>query len=186
MSKLVRLVPAELDDAQRDLYDAVAGGPRAQGPQHFALTRPDGSLTGPFNVLLHAPDLGQAVQALGAAIRFESTLTARVRELAILAVAVHVDSRFEWDAHAAIGRAIGITEAELAAVCAGQIPSTADGEERAALTFVHAALAGSTAPAGLGLSPHTQVELATLVGYYSMLALYMRVFDTDEAAEPPR
>ncbi len=28
--------PAALSGRRRELYDAIAGGPRAQGPQHFA------------------------------------------------------------------------------------------------------------------------------------------------------
>ena len=35
--------PGALSGSRRVLYESIAGGPRAQGPQHFALTRADGS-----------------------------------------------------------------------------------------------------------------------------------------------
>jgi len=183
--RLAHLAPADQSAAQRDLYAQIAGGPRAQGPQHFALTRPDGSLTGPFNVMLHAPGVGEAVQALGAAIRFGSELTARVRELAILIVATQAGCRYEWDAHAAIGRAIGLSDAELAALAAGKIPADLSDDEREAVVFAQAAARGEVAPPCAHLSAQTQVELCTLVGYYGLLALYLRVFDADEPALPP-
>ena len=41
------------------------------------------------------PAIGDALQRLGAAIRYGTRMTARVRELAILAVAEHHDSAFE-------------------------------------------------------------------------------------------
>ena len=69
------------------LYERITTGPRASGPQHFPLTRADGSLTGPFDGFLLNPRLGEALQAVGAAIRYEGALTPRAREIAILTVA---------------------------------------------------------------------------------------------------
>ena len=37
--RIPRLEPSALDDDQRSLYDAIAGGRRAQGPQLFRLDR---------------------------------------------------------------------------------------------------------------------------------------------------
>ncbi|MEV6625768.1 carboxymuconolactone decarboxylase family protein, partial [Amycolatopsis sp. NPDC051114] len=85
MTRLPRLSPADLDDDQRALREAITGGPRAGGP--FPLTDAAGALTGPFNALLFAPPAGQALQRLGAAVRYETAIGDRARELAILAVA---------------------------------------------------------------------------------------------------
>jgi 4-carboxymuconolactone decarboxylase len=95
MTRLPILTPADLDDQQRVLYNAIAGGPRAAGPRLFALTDAAGRLNGPFNAMLFAPEVGTALQELGTAIRYRSSLTARIREMAILAVAAH------WDGHIA-------------------------------------------------------------------------------------
>lgn len=119
MTRLPRLTPDELDLDQRPLYDAITGGPRAGGPQLFALTDTEGRLNGPFNAMLFAPGVGAALQELGSAIRYRTSLSGRIRELAILAVAAHWDSAFERYAHEPIGRAAGLTDAEIAAVGAG-------------------------------------------------------------------
>lgn len=190
MSRLRHRVPAELSPAERDLYDAIAHGPRSHGPQHFALTREDGSLTGPFNALLLSPALGNALQGLGAAVRYETSMTPRVRELAILTVAAHWDSAFERMAHEAVGRAAGLTDEELAAVASGAIPALEDELERASITLVHAATRGDLtddqwAEARAELTEEQVFELVSLVGYYAALALQLRIFRVDQAGASP-
>ena len=73
--RLRKLSPAELDEDQRAVYGAVAGGRRAHGPQLFRLVDADGGLEGPFNAFLLQPKLGFALQSLGAAVRYETGLT---------------------------------------------------------------------------------------------------------------
>jgi 4-carboxymuconolactone decarboxylase len=181
MSGRVRpFTPGELAGAQHDLYQAIAGGPRAQGPQHFALTRPDGSLRGPFNAFLLAPGLGGALQDVGAAIRYRGSLTDRSREIAILLVAAHWDSAFEREAHEAVGAATGLTEAELAAVRTGDIGVFAADE--ALVAAVTAQLLDGDLDdhlwneASVALGPEVVFELTVLVGYYATLALQLRAF----------
>ncbi|HVT70755.1 MAG TPA: hypothetical protein VHF26_23610, partial [Trebonia sp.] len=55
--RLPGLAPADLDNDQRALYDAIAGGPRAKN-RNIPLTDPDGHLLGPFNAMLLSPTLG--------------------------------------------------------------------------------------------------------------------------------
>ena len=172
--------PDALAPAQRELFEAIAGGPRAQGPQHFALTRPDGSLRGPFNAFLLAPELGGALQNLGAAIRYRGALTARAREIAILLVAAHWDSAFEREAHEAVGAASGLTPDELAALRDGD-PTAFAGDEAVVAAVTVQLLAGDLDDelwriASEAIGAEVVFELTTLVGYYSTLALQLRVF----------
>lgn len=177
------LRPEKLDDAQRALYDAIVGGPRAQGPQHFALTREDGSLRGPFDALLLAPALGTALQAVGAAIRYQGSLSPREREIAILLVAAHWDSAFEREAHEAVGRSVGLTDDELRALRTGDL-SPFTGVEgvvaRVTAQLTEGDLDDDTwNEASTALGPAAVFELSTLVGYYATLALQLRVFRVD-------
>ncbi|MEV4287903.1 carboxymuconolactone decarboxylase family protein [Nonomuraea bangladeshensis] len=180
--RLPGLRPDELDEEQRQLYQAIAGGPRSRGPQPFALADAEGRLRGPFNAMLLSPPVGGALQALGAAVRYGSVLPARVRELAILAVAAHWDSAFEREAHEAVGRACGLTEDELATLREGGLPEPDDPGERAALRAVAALTARGRlddeeyAGAVAALGERGLFELTTLVGYYGTLALQLRVF----------
>ncbi|MFD5814224.1 carboxymuconolactone decarboxylase family protein [Streptomyces sp. NPDC127038] len=182
MTRLPRLAPGELDPDQRSLYDAITGGPRAGGPQLFALTDAQGRLNGPFNAMLFAPGVGAALQELGSAIRYRTSLGGRIRELAVLTVAAHWDSAFERRAHEPIGRAAGLTDAEIAAVSAGTAPELTDPAEAAALELVRVLVARGDADdvvfeRAVSLNGiEAVVELTTLVGYYATLALQLRVF----------
>ncbi len=172
--------PGELSPEQRALYDAIVGGPRAQGPQHFPLTAEDGSLRGPFDALLLSPAVGTALQEVGAAIRYRTHIDDRPRELAILLVAARWDSEFERESHEAIARSLGFTDAELAAVRAEDV-SGFTSEEGVIGRTVLALLDGDLDDARWGEASQTLgddvvFELTTLVGYYSTLALQLRVF----------
>lgn len=178
------LPPGSLSEDQRALYNAIVGGPRAQGPQHFALTNDDGSLRGPFNALLLAPPLGAALQSVGTAIRYGGTLTAREREIAILIVATAWNSAFERESHEAVGTAAGLTADELIALRSGETSTFAD-EERIVAQVVsqlvrHDLDDETWQEASAALGAATIFELTTLVGYYATLALQLRVFGVDE------
>lgn len=176
-----RLPRALLDAEQGALYDAIAGGRRAAGPQHFRLVDDKGCLEGPFSAFLLAPRIGQPLQALGAAVRYETTLTDREREIAILVVAVHWDAAFEWYAHAAVGRHVGLSTAELT-VLREQHYDDLPPQEAVVARTAHRLVADGDldddayrdAVDALGLAQF--FELTTLVGYYATLALQLRVF----------
>jgi 4-carboxymuconolactone decarboxylase len=186
--RLAGLLPGELDEEQSEVYRAITGGRRAAGPQAFALTDQEGRLRGPFNAMLLSPPVGYAAQALGAAVRYGSVLGDRVREMAILAVAAHWGSAFEREAHEAVGRACGLTGPEMAALRAGAVPDHIDPAERAALRATtallrHGALSDEEyADAAGAVGERGVFELTTLVGYYAMLALQLRVFAGEHGA----
>ncbi|MEU1972146.1 carboxymuconolactone decarboxylase family protein [Microbacterium sp. NPDC019599] len=172
--------PALLGDQERALYDAITGGPRARGPQHFALTAPDGSLRGPFDAFLLAPAVGAALQELGSAIRYRTALTDRAREIAILLVAARWDSAFEREAHEAVAGAAGLDDGVLCAL-RDEDASALDGEEALVARTVIALLDGDLddpqwEAAASVLGEAGVFELTALVGYYSTLALQLRVF----------
>ncbi|HEX5859528.1 MAG TPA: carboxymuconolactone decarboxylase family protein [Microbacterium sp.] len=174
------LSPGELTPEQHSLYGAITGGPRAQGPQHFALTSDDGSLRGPFDIMLRSPAVGAAQQELGAAIRYRTGFTDRMRELAILLVAARWDSAFERESHEAIARALGFEPDELAAIRVLDVSAFA-GDERTVAAAVVALLDGDLSDAAweaasTALGVDGVFELTALVGYYSTLALQLRVF----------
>jgi alkylhydroperoxidase family enzyme len=180
-ARIPKLAPSALDAEQRSLYDAIAGGRRAQGPQLFRLTDEAGRLEGPFNAFLLQPRLGAALQALGSSVRYDTGLDARCREIAILTVAAHWHSDFEWYAHEAVARAAGLTTPELAAIRAAS-PDVLPAREAVVARTTTALLTRGdltdpeyrTATDHLG--PDGLFELLTLVGYYVTLALQLRVF----------
>jgi 4-carboxymuconolactone decarboxylase len=180
--RLAKLSPAALDADQRAVYDAVAGGRRAQGPQLFRLLDDEGALEGPFNAFLLQPRLGFALQALGASVRYETTLTDRAREIAILVTAVAADAAFEWYAHEAVGRHAGLTDAELDAVRTGRWEVFADDTERVVAATTHALCVRGDLDddeyerATVALGSAGVFEVLTITGYYLALAMQLRVF----------
>jgi 4-carboxymuconolactone decarboxylase len=169
-ARIPKLDPSSLDDEQRSLYDAIAGGRRAQGPQLFRLADADGRLEGPFNGFLLQPRLGSALQALGSAVRYDTRLDDRCREIAILVVAAYWRSGFEWYAHEAVARSAGLGDAVLAGREAVVARTVAALVARGDLDDAeYREVVGQVGTAGL-------FELLTLVGYYATLALQLRVF----------
>ncbi len=181
-ARLPKLTPAELDAEQRAVYDAIAGGKRAQGPQLFRLVDADGGLEGPFNAFLLQPRLGDALQSLGAAVRYGTALSDRAREIAILVTAVQAEAAFEWHAHEALGRHAGLTDDELDAVRTGRFEVFGDEVERVVAGTAHALCARGDLDddeyrrATDRLGEAGVFELLTLTGYYLALAMQLRVF----------
>jgi 4-carboxymuconolactone decarboxylase len=182
MTRLVPTHPAELTPEQREVYEHITGGPRAGGPRLFDLADEQGRLHGPFGPMLLAPRLGDALQGLGAAVRYGTCLDDRTRELAILTVATHWDSAFERYAHEAIGRSVGLSDDELLALRDLDTVTLEDPREAAAVEVVRTLVRDGDlddeayAAAAQHLSQAELFELTTLVGYYATLALVMRVF----------
>jgi 4-carboxymuconolactone decarboxylase len=173
--RLRPLRPDELDAEQRAVYDALADPPGRVG------LAPNGSLHGPFDAMLRAPRSGAALQSVGAALRYGGVLPERVRELATLQVAAHHRSDFEWNAPAPLAAAAGLPAALLDAVRTGGPVEPDDPAERAAAVAVAQLLERGDvdddvwAGAVGHLGEAGAVELITLVGYYSLLAMQMRV-----------
>lgn len=180
--RLAALSSDQMTPEQVGLYREILNGPRGQGPRAVQLANGAGGLAGPFNTMLYAPEVGHALQELGAAIRFRTSLTPRVRETAILVVAQAWNSAYEQTAHEEIGRDSGLTWPEIEALRAGTDPGFTDEREQVAYSVVRSLVGPADlddeeyAVAVAALGEKALVELSALVGYYATLALQLRVF----------
>ena len=180
--RLAALSSDEMTPEQVGLYREILSGPRGQGPRAVLLDTGAGGLAGPFNAMLYAPEVGHALQELGAAIRFRTELPPRIREMGILVVAQAWDSAYERSSHEPIAREAGLTEPEIEALRAGADPGFADEQERVAYQVVRALVGPADLDdqqydvAARTLGQQALVELSTLVGYYATLALQLRIF----------
>lgn len=173
--------PEDLDDAQRRVYDAIALGPRASTADRSPLMGPEGRLHGPFNAMLVSPALGMALQSVGRAIRYAGELSARHREIAILVVAAHEHSDFEWAAHLELARAEGLDDEQIDALGREiNVPRLDDSDST--VVAVTRALIGPgdvSDPlfehAAETLGTVRLVELIEIAGHYRALALSLRV-----------
>ena len=182
--RLPWFAPGDLNDGARALYERIAGGPRSQGPQAFPLVDDEGRLHGPFNAMLLSPEIGSALQELGSAIRYRSVLPARVREIAILELAVLRACAFEWYAHERVGKQSGLSGAEIAAIRDATAAPTFDGAETLTRSLVRRLATqrdlddGEAAAAIAAFGERGLAELIALVGYYDLLALSLSVWRT--------
>jgi 4-carboxymuconolactone decarboxylase len=183
--RLAVLSSEEMTPEQIDLYRRILNGPRGQGPRAVQLSDGTGGLAGPFNAMLYAPAVGQALQELGVAIRFRTELPPRIREMAILAVAQAWESEYERSSHEPIGREAGLTEPEIEALRAGADPGFTDERERIAYSVARSLVGPADladeeyALAVAALGERALFELSTLIGYYATLALQLRIFRVD-------
>jgi AhpD family alkylhydroperoxidase len=174
--------PGDLDDAQRAVYEAITGGPRAGQAGTVPVTDESGRLLGPFAVMLLTPEVGNAMQQVGAKIRFSTGLTARQRELGILAVAGKLRCDFERLAHEPAALRAGLTRAQVDAALSGQVPVGLADDEALACKLARSMaaewnLSDEDYAAGVAaLGQERLAELTWLVGYYSALALSLAVF----------
>lgn len=175
--------PEELDADQRVVYDAIVGGPRGAASA-FPLTDDAGRLNGPFNSMLLVPALGEALQEVGAAIRYRSPLSDREREIAILTLAAHRKNEFEWYAHERVGAGIGMSPEELDAL-ANTTPAQSMTVEELTVQSLTGRLVldrdlsdreFADGLSTLGLEKLS--ALITLVGYYDLLALGLTAYRT--------
>ncbi len=180
--RLNRYKPEQLTAEQRQLYDEIVGGTRSQGRQLFSLASDDGALEGPFNAMLLAPRVGFALQALGAAIRYETSISPRVREASILMVAAKWNCEFERKAHEPLALDNGLSSDEIEEIRLHRGPAGQSSEEQAAFEVSRClVIDGDLSDEEFEryssvLGDEAIFELSTLIGYYSALALQLRIF----------
>jgi 4-carboxymuconolactone decarboxylase len=182
--------PSELSAEQQAFYKLFTTGRRAQPGNAFSLVDDAGRLQGPPAAWVLVPPVGRALEQLGGAMRYELTLPARAREIAILLVGHHHKSPFELHAHTRAGAAAGLSPEDLDALAAGRPPALTTEEERVAYAVTTAILAAGTldddeyALAAGVLGTGGLFELTTLIGYYTMLAIQLSVFGLLPPGDP--
>jgi 4-carboxymuconolactone decarboxylase len=180
--RLEQLDEATLSAEQRALYEEILGTRGGDSLRSRNVTDPDGGVQGPFNHMLLAPAVGDPLQRLGGVLRFRGELPDRARELVILLVARAWESEFEWWVHVRHARDAGVTDDEVDALLAHHDPPLADPVDAAAVEVARALVDRADltdeeyARAEAVLGATALIELTTLVGYYALLALQMRVF----------
>lgn len=142
---------------------------------HIAASR--GKMIRPFAAMLHRPEIARAAADLGAVIRYQSTLSDHDRELVICTTAIERDCGFEWDSHSPIARSVGVSESTLEAIRSGS--EVDDADDAVFVDFARElSRDGKVNDVAFGnalgrLGEEGTVELAAIVGYYTMLAVFM-------------
>lgn len=142
-----------------------------------------GSVPANVMVWLRSPDLAARAQKLGELVRYDTSLPPRQSELAILVVARRWHTHYEWAVHLPEARKAGITDEVIDTIRTGGAPSLTDPADQAVYDFAMAVVTEGRVPdtqyrvAVRELGERAVVELVAVIGYYTMVAFTLNVFD---------
>jgi 4-carboxymuconolactone decarboxylase len=170
---------ARIDDVKRENLS-----PRQQQlHDDFLKSRPRNTLTGPFSVLIHTPDIAEPLDHLVNYYRKDPKLGRRLIELIILILCRSATVQYAWSVHEPHALQVGITQDVIDAIRARKRPDFKRDDERLIYDFVSELLADKTvsaatferAKAAFGLEG--VIEAVTCSGLYGMIGLVLNTFE---------
>jgi 4-carboxymuconolactone decarboxylase len=170
--RLPILNESQLTPAQRTLLQSIRSGPRGSST----------TIRGPFAVFLHAPAFGELAQQLGGHCRFNTGVSPRLSEFAILVTARLWRAQYEWFAHVPQAERAGVKPQTIRDLHKGRVPKTAPKDERAIYDFIQELyktrrVSDKTfARVRALLGDPATVELVGILGYYVLISMILNVF----------
>lgn len=172
-----------LDDEAKKQYDSLVS---RTGTRSLA------GLRGPGGLNVRSP-AGKHLSALSQYLRYESGMSGRVREIAILTVAREIDHQFEWTAHEPAALKEGVPQDVIDVIkhrraCAHLSETDSTVIELGRQLFGRRRVESGLFARALGIFGERQlVELVMLMGNYSAVGALLTAFDVQLPAgvEPP-
>jgi 4-carboxymuconolactone decarboxylase len=162
----------ELDEAGRRAYDrGTTPGATIAG------------LQGPAGVQLYSLRTAPHLSAINRYLRFESGLSPRVREIAILATAREMDSQFEWVAHEPEALKEGVEQSVIDVIKYRRGTAALDATDATVIELGrqiwrdHKVTSELFARAKALFGPHKLVDLVLLMGNYAGTAALLTALD---------
>jgi 4-carboxymuconolactone decarboxylase len=177
MSRLRELAPDQLSREQAEVFERLVAG--------------RGRILGPYKIWIHSPALAAGMEQIGTFLNKRSSLTPRQVEIGILVIAQHWDADYVRQAHIRLGREVGLPQETIDAILAGSDPQLADPRDRAVHSFAAALVAGAKlsdaeyAEIESVLGRNGIAEVLVLLGYYTAVALGMKVHEVPVPAPAP-
>jgi alkylhydroperoxidase family enzyme len=142
-----------------------------------------------FRMMAHSPSYFEKYCLLGRAIRVKGELDPVVRELAITRTGILCEAPYEVVAHKRIGKGVGVTDEQNAALENWRSAACFNDLQRAALAFTDEIVklrrpTDATFKAiAAKLTPAALVELQLSVGFYIMTSKFLETFGIDMQRE---
>jgi 4-carboxymuconolactone decarboxylase len=169
--RMPEIPAAKMTEAQKQAAAEISAGPR-------------GEVKGPFVAFLRSPELMRRVQKVGEYLRFVCPIDKRLSEFAAIIGARAWSQQFEWWAHYRQAVEAGLKREIADAVAEGRRPSGMAEDEEILYDFLtelintkgvsdttYARAVGKFGEQGL-------IDLTSVVGYYTLLAMVMNVART--------
>ena len=169
MNRILEIPPEKLTPQQATVFDQLTAG--------------RGRILGPYKIWIHSPTVASGMERIGTFLNKNASLSKREVEIGILVIAQHWQGDYVRQAHIREGKAAGLSEETIDAILAGADPKLTDAHERAVHRFA-AALVGGGKLSDADFAEIEKVlgrdgiaEVLVLLGYYTSVALAMKVHD---------
>ena len=169
MNRILEIPPDKLTQAQATVFEQLTAG--------------RGRILGPYKIWIHSPTVASGMERIGTFLNKNASLSKREVEIGILVIAQHWQGDYVRQAHIREGKAAGLSEETIDAILAGADPKLSDAHERAVHCFA-AALVGGGKLSDADFAEIEKVlgrdgiaEVLVLLGYYTSVALAMKVHD---------
>ena len=181
MARIPAATRESVPENQRDAYDQIVdqrGG-----------TPPAG---GPIAIMINVPEITKRGEHLRAYLRGEdSSLSLKVRELAMLVTAREWDCQYIWYAHAASGRKSGLSDALVDSLRDKKELEGLSPDESAVVSYgreffrTHQVSQATFDAARTLFGVRGLTELTNLMGYYALLAFNVNAFGEETPTGGP-
>ena len=177
-SKVARVRFLEREDLaqeQRHVYDEIESSRGRVEPN--------------FKALLNSPEAASRMSAMGAYVRFETSLSARVKSLAALTTAREADGDYVWTANERQASNVGLEEEIINAIRERRAQETLSPEDAAIVRFTQELLQGhrisesSFIAVQEALGDVGVVDLLVLIDYYHALSHALSALEVVDLAD---
>ena len=177
--RLNLLSPGEMSAEQRAIYDESIASKRGSPPP-------------PMMAWLASPEMARHATRLGAFLRYDTSLTPALSELAILVTARHWTAQFEWYAHKKMALDGGLDPKIIDAIRDRRTPTFDDPKAQVIYDVARSLHEAKGLPQPLFdeamrlLGERGLVEVIGLCGYYTMVSMTLNAyqFPLPEGAAP--
>lgn len=138
---------------------------------------------GPGSITINSPEFARRRAPLTGYLRYESTFSSKIRELAIIATARAMDCQYVWNAHAPAARQAGASDALVDAIRDRTTLPDMSPDESAVIAYATEfyrthKVSQSTFQAALEQFGNQHlVELTALMGHYAQTAFFLNAFE---------
>ena len=170
--RLTLLKPDEMNASQRATYDESIASKRGSPPP-------------PMMAWLNSPDMAVHATRLGAFLRYDTTMPAKLSEIAILVTARHWTSHYEWYAHKRLALAGGMDIAIIEDIRHRRVPTFDDPKGKVIYEVARSLHETHQVPKALYdeatalLGAQGLVEVIGLCGYYTMVSMTLNTYEFD-------
>ena len=170
MARLTETPMEQMTEAQKNLYEKIASGPR-------------GGVRGPFLAWLKSPAYLAKLEETGRYLRYDTLFDPRLSEFAILITARFWSSQYEWYAHEPLARKGGLSPEIIEAVQENRRPEKMADDEEAIYDFCIALHENHFVSDDIyknaleHFGERGLVELIGLIGHYTTVSMTLNAFE---------